>query len=107
MLFHAAKMMVRSVAALLGLKVIVDEKIIKGPGHFDSLTRSARDAGSQVVMLASYQEDAVALHRAYYVPIGPGTGEYRKALGKEADDVFSTSQWEFHGKHPGTSPTRS
>lgn len=105
---------IRKWSQRLGLKVVVDEKIVKGSGHFDALAKRARDAGAQVVMLASYLEDAVALRRAftaitwtpraYYVPVGPGTGEYRKALGKEADYVFSTSQWEFHGKQSRNQP---
>jgi len=105
---------VRKWSQRLGLKVVVDEKIVKGSGQFDALARRARDAGAQAVMLASYLEDAVALRRAftaigwkpkaYYVPVGPGTGEYRRTLGPEADSVFSTSQWEFHGKQARKEP---
>lgn len=105
---------VRKWSGRLGLKIVVDEKIVKGSGHFDALALRARDAGAQVVMLASYLEDAVALRRAftavnwmpraYYVPVGPGTGEYRNALGAEADHVFSTSQWGFLGRQSTTKP---
>ncbi|MDH4161968.1 MAG: amino acid ABC transporter substrate-binding protein [Nitrospirota bacterium] len=105
---------IRKWSVRLGLKVVVDEKIVKGSGHFDALARRARDAGAKVVVLASYLEDAVALRRAftaikwlpraYYVPVGPGTGEYQKALGQDSDLVFSTSQWEFHGKQSRNQP---
>ena len=86
-----------------GVKVVQGEEFPQGFEDFPGLAKKARDAGAQAVFLASYLDEAVRMRRAftdigwmpraYYVPVGPGTGEYRNTLGKDADGVFSTSQW--------------
>jgi branched-chain amino acid transport system substrate-binding protein len=91
-----------------GLTVVLAEQFPRGLADFSALARKARDAGAQVVFLASYMDEAIAMRRAfttigwapraYYAPVGPGTGEYRAALGKAADGVFSTSQWEAYSR---------
>jgi len=91
-------------AGRFGLTVVLEERFPKGLVDFSEQARRARDAGAQVVFLASYMDEAIRMRRAftavgwmpraYYAPVGPGTGEYRTALGKDADGVFSTSQWE-------------
>jgi branched-chain amino acid transport system substrate-binding protein len=93
-------------AERFGLQVVLDEKFPAGTVSFEGLARRARAAGADAVVLASYLDEAVGMRRAfraigwvpraYYVPVGPGTGEYQKALGPDADLVFSTSQWEAH-----------
>ncbi|MHB8843953.1 MAG: amino acid ABC transporter substrate-binding protein [Nitrospirota bacterium] len=86
-----------------GLTVVHGEQFPQGLADFTGLAKKARDAGARAVFLASYLDEAVRMRRAftaigwmpraYYVPVGPGTGEYTKTLGKDADGVFSTSQW--------------
>ena len=98
-------------AGRFGLTVVLDERFPKGLVDFSEPARRARAAGAQVVFLASYLDEAIRLRqaftaigwtpRAYYVPVGPGTAEYRAVLGKDADGVFSTAQWEAFTKTPG------
>lgn len=86
-----------------GVTVVHGEQFPQGLADFSGLAKKARDAGAQAVFLASYLDEAVRMRRAftaigwtpraYYVPVGPGTGEYGRALGADADGVFSTSQW--------------
>jgi branched-chain amino acid transport system substrate-binding protein len=94
-----------------GLTVVHTEPFPRGLADYSEQAQKARDAGAQVVFLASYLEEAIRMRRAftaigwtpraYYVPVGPGTGEYRTALGKDADGVFSTSQWEVFARSQG------
>lgn len=94
-----------------GLTVVQGEQFPQGFEDFPGLAKKARDAGTQAVFLASYLDEAVRMRRAftaigwmpraYYVPVGPGTGEYKKELGKDADGVFSTSQWNVLARSRG------
>jgi branched-chain amino acid transport system substrate-binding protein len=103
----------RKWADRFGLTVVHAESFPRGLADYAEQARKARDAGAQVVFLASYLDEAILLRRAftaigwtpraYYVPVGPGTGEYRTALGKDADGVFSTSQWEAFTRSRGGS----
>ena len=98
-------------AGRFGLTVVLEERFPKGLIDFSEQARRARDAGARVVFLASYMDEAVRMRRAftavgwmpraYYVPVGPGTTEYRAVLGKDADGVFSTSQWEAYTRAKG------
>jgi branched-chain amino acid transport system substrate-binding protein len=98
-------------AGRFGLMVVHEERFPKGLIDFSEQARRARAAGAQVVFLASYLDEAVRMRQAftaigwmprvYYVPVGPGTAEYRTALGKDADGVFSTSQWEVYTRAKG------
>jgi len=93
-------------AARFGLQVVLHEQFPKGTVVFEGLARRARAANAEAVVLASYLDEAIGMRRAfraigwhpraYYAPVGPGTDDYRQALGKDADLVFSTSQWEAH-----------
>lgn len=40
--------------------------------------------------------------KAFYASVGPGLPAYYEKLGSDADYTFSTSQWEPHGKIPGS-----
>ena len=98
-------------AGRFGLTVVHEERFPKGLIDFSEQARRAREAGARVVFLASYLDEAVRMRqaftaigwmpRAYYVPVGPGTTEYRAVLGKDADGVFSTSQWEAYTREKG------
>ena len=99
-------------AGRFGLTVVFEERYPKGLVDFSEPARRARDAGAQVVFFAGYMDEAIRMRRAftaigwmpraYYVPVGPGTEEYRAILGKDADGVFSTSQWgAFAGSKSG------
>lgn len=95
-----------------GVKVVHGEQFRQGSADFPELARKARDTGARAVFLASYLDEAIRMRRAftaigwtpraYYVPVGPGTGEYKKTLGKDADGVFSTSQWMALARSRGT-----
>jgi branched-chain amino acid transport system substrate-binding protein len=100
----------RKWADRFGLKVVLDELFSRTRPEFTRLAEKARNARAEVVFLASYLEEAIGMRRAfsttkwtpraYYAPIGPGTAEYPRALGRDADGVFSTSQWEAIAKAP-------
>jgi branched-chain amino acid transport system substrate-binding protein len=91
-----------------GLTVVHTELVPQDLADFSAQARHARDAGAKVVFLAGYLDEAIRMRRAftaigwtpraYYAPVGPGTHEYRTALGKDADGVFSTSQWEVFAR---------
>ncbi len=103
-------------ASRLGLTIALNEKISPGADRFRKLAAHARDAGAQAVVLASYVEDAVALHRAfaavgwrpraYYVPVELLASEYRALLGRGAEGLFSTVQWALPGTPPSSSRRR-
>jgi branched-chain amino acid transport system substrate-binding protein len=103
----------RKWADRFGLMVVHTELLPQDLTDFSAQARKARDAGAQVVFLAGYLDEAIRMRRAflaigwtpraYYVPVGPGTAEYRTALGKDADGVFSTSQWEAFARPRGGS----
>jgi branched-chain amino acid transport system substrate-binding protein len=88
--------------------VVHTELVPQDLADFSAQARHARDAGAKVVFLAGYLDEAIRMRRAftaigwtpraYYAPVGPGTHEYRTALGKDADGVFSTSQWEVFAR---------
>ncbi len=97
---------VRKWADRFGLTVVVIEQFPRGFREFGDFAARARAAKAQVVICASYLEESIAMRRAfrtigwqprvYYAPVGPGTDEFLQTLGKDADGVFSSSQWEAH-----------
>lgn len=103
----------RKWADRFGLTVVHDELFSRERPDFARLAQKARAARAEVVFLASYLDEAIGMRRAfstikwmpraYYVPIGPGTAEYPRVLGRDADGVFSTSQWEAVAKAPRNS----
>lgn len=40
--------------------------------------------------------------RAFYASVGPALPSYSKKLGRNADYTFSSSQWEYSEKFPGS-----
>ena len=72
--------------------------------HFDELFRVARDAKVQALIVCGHFDAAVGSRlalkkigwfpRAYFASVGPPMQAFYDRLGKDAENVFSSSQWE-------------
>ncbi len=88
----------------LGLEIVLDEEFEKGSKNLDEFASSAKSSGAQILIVAGHLEESVQMKRSlkrigwspdiYYASVGPALDRYREILGKDADKVFSSSQWE-------------
>ena len=91
-------------AKMRGLQVVVAEAYPKGTTDFSSILGKVKAANPDVVAAATYFEDAVAITRhlreldvnprMFGVTVGGDLPKFYETLGKAAEFVYGSSQWE-------------
>ena len=99
-------------AQSFGLNVLSFFEFKQGSRDFTELAKKARGLNAELVMICGYFDEAVAMRqamkkigwypKAFYASIGPALPAYYDKLGQDANLAFSSSQWEPHGKLPGS-----
>jgi branched-chain amino acid transport system substrate-binding protein len=94
-----------------GLQVVFQEAYPKGNTEFSALLVKVKAAQPDVIGAATYFDDAVALTRQmkeldvnpkmFGVTVGGDLPRFGELLGKNAEFVYSASQWEPTLPHPG------
>ena len=79
---------------------------------FDDIIVKARDSKAGVLIVCGYFNEAIDARlsmkrvgwhpKVYYASVGPAIQAYHDKLGQDADHAFSSSQWEQHGRLPGS-----
>ena len=87
-----------------GLQVVLVETYAKGAIDFGALLNRVRAANPDVIAAATYFEDAVAISRQlkelnvnpkmFGVTVGGDLPKFYETLGKSAEYVYGSSQWE-------------
>jgi branched-chain amino acid transport system substrate-binding protein len=96
----------------LGFKVSIYSSLGKDSKAYLELTARAKKARAQAFIMCGHFDEAVSMRqalkkaswypKAFYASVGPGLSAYWERLGDNAENSFSTSQWEPHGKIPGS-----
>ena len=94
-------------AERFGLNVVMFEEFRQEPPGLEELAKKARASGSQALILCGHFNEAVSMRlalkktgwspKAFFATVGPVTQTFLEKLGPDADLVFSSSQWEYHG----------
>jgi branched-chain amino acid transport system substrate-binding protein len=94
-----------------GMQVVFHEAYPKGTTDFTPLLIKIKSLNPDVIAAGSYFDDAVATTRQmkeldvnpkmYGVTVGGDLPEFYQLLGKTADFVYGSSQWEDHLPYPG------
>jgi branched-chain amino acid transport system substrate-binding protein len=99
-------------ARKFGLQVRQYSEFPKGTTDFINLVRTTQKSGAGVLIVCAYFDEAVYVKQAlrktgwhpkvYYASVGPALPAFKSKLGEDANYTFSSSQWERHGKLPGS-----
>ena len=94
-----------------GMKVVFSEPYPKGHTDFSALLVKIKSVNPDVIAAGSYFDDAVATTRQmreldvnprmYGVTVGGDLPEFYQLLGKTAEYVYGSSQWEKQLPYPG------
>jgi branched-chain amino acid transport system substrate-binding protein len=94
-----------------GMKVVFSEAYPKGHSDFSALLVKIKAVNPDVIAAGSYFDDAVATTRQmreldvnprmYGVTVGGDLPEFYQLLGKSAEYVYGSSQWESNLPYPG------
>ena len=94
-----------------GMKVVFSEAYPKGHTDFSALLVKIKSVNPDVIAAGSYFDDAVATTRQmreldvnprmYGVTVGGDLPEFYQLLGKSAEYVYGSSQWESNLPYPG------
>ena len=87
-----------------GLEVVLSEAYPKGTADFSAFLAKVRASGAEVLVAGTYFEDSVAITRQmraldvnpkmFVVTVGVVTEKFYEALGRDAEFVYGTAQWE-------------
>ena len=99
-------------AEKFGLRVLLYSGIKDGKKDFDDIIVKARDSKAEVLIVCGYFNEAIDARlsmkrvgwhpKVYYASVGPAIQAYYEKLGQDANHAFSSSQWEQHGRLPGS-----
>lgn len=99
-------------AARLGLRVVFADAYPKGTTDFAALLTKVRAVRPDVLAAATFFDDAVAITRQmrelaiapsmYAVTVGGDLPRFYEMLGRSAEGVYGTSQWEAELHRPGS-----
>lgn len=98
-------------AAAHGMKVVYNNKYPANTTDVSAVVSAIKATNPDVILNGGHLDEALLLHRtfkeqnvdakAYAYSVGPDTPDFRKALGKDADDVFGGTQWSPTAKYKG------
>lgn len=97
-------------AERLGLKIILNESFKKGHPIPEEIIQEIRLHKPQVIIMAGHFDESIDMlrvfkkirwyPRAYFASVGPVLEKFYKTAGKDAEAVFSASQWEHDNGMP-------
>lgn len=100
-------------AKRLGLKIILKETFKKGQSIPEGIIQKIRLHKPQVIVMAGHFDESIDMLRvfkkigwypkAYFASVGPVLEKFYKIAGRDAEGVFSASQWEPDNGMPGSS----
>lgn len=100
-------------AKRLGLKIIFNESFKKGQSIPEGIIQKIRLRKPQVIVMAGHFDESIDMLRvfkkigwypkAYFASVGPLLEKFYKIAGRDAEGVFSASQWEPDNGMPGSS----
>jgi branched-chain amino acid transport system substrate-binding protein len=94
----------RKLLAAAGMKLVVDEKYHEGASDLSTILTQIKSANPDAVLMACHETEALNFIRQakslnaapkYFTSytVGVPTADFRKALGKDADDAFGMTAW--------------
>lgn len=99
-------------AEKFGLKVLLFTEFEKGRKDIADILVKAKQSNASALIVCGHFEEAVNVRlslkkikwypKAYYASIGPALPAFHQKLGSEANYVFSSVNWEYHAKLPGS-----
>jgi branched-chain amino acid transport system substrate-binding protein len=97
-------------AERFGLNVVLYEGFKKGAKNLDDIAIKAKASKAQVLIVCGHFDESVNMRLAlknigwhpmvYYASVGPALQKFYDKLKEDAEDVFSSSQWEPQSPFP-------
>ncbi len=94
---------INTYAPTKGMQVVLYKKYPSGAKNLVAEVQAARDANPDMVLNSGHLQEAIAINKAakdaklnakiFAYSVGPSTPDFITALGKDADYVYSGSQW--------------
>ena len=94
-----------------GVKVIYSAKYPANTTDLSTIASAIRAANPDIILNAGHLQDALLLHKTlkeqnvnakiYAYSVGPDTPDFREALGRDANYVYSAAQWSETVKYKG------
>jgi len=92
-----------------GFAIVYSDKYPNGSTNLSGLVANAKAKSPDLVLNSGHLQEAIAIHKAakdlkldargFAYSVGPSTPDFVTALGKDADFVFSGSQWTAQVKY--------
>ena len=99
-------------AERFGLNMVSSEGFRKGREDLDEFVLKAKESGAQGLIICGHLDEAVNMRlalkrlnwfpKAYFATVGPTVTAFYDRLGKEAEHVFSSTNWEPNARFPGS-----
>lgn len=99
-------------AERLGLEIVLYEGFHKGEEIPEYIIKKLKDLRPDGIILGGHFEEAINMlkifkkikwyPKAYFASVGPALERFYKIAGKDAEGVFSASQWEPENGMPGS-----
>ncbi len=87
-----------------GLAIVMNEQFTKGTRDLTALARKIEASGAETLIMCGHFNESVDIMasfkkigwrpRNYFATVGPAMEAFYKKLGEDAQEVFSSSQWE-------------
>jgi len=94
---------INTYAPTKGMQIVLYKKYPNGAKNLSAEVQAARDANPDIVLNSGHLQEAIAINKAakdaklnakiFAYSVGPSTPDFITALGKDADYVYSGSQW--------------
>ena len=94
---------INTYAPTKGMQIVLYKKYPNGAKNLVAEVQAARDANPDMVLNSGHLQEAIAINKAakdaklnakiFAYSVGPSTPDFITALGKDADYVYSGSQW--------------
>ncbi|MES2353488.1 MAG: amino acid ABC transporter substrate-binding protein [Pseudomonadota bacterium] len=94
-----------------GLTIVFSEEFKNGTKPLTTVIQRAQGSGADVLVVFGYLDESVNARlalkeigwspRAYYATVGPAVQRYHDILKDDAENAFSSSQWEPTSSFPG------
>lgn len=99
-------------AEKFGLQALLFSEFKKGRKDFTEILTKARSSNASALIVCGHFDEAVNVRlslkkirwypKAYYASIGPALPAFHQKLGSEVNYVFSSANWEYNAKLPGS-----
>lgn len=102
----------RKWAERLGLEIVLDEGFHKGSDIPEEIMKKVKSLKPEAIIMSGHFEEALNMlkklkkyswyPRAYFASVGPALEKFYKIAKRDAEGVFSASQWEPDNGIPGS-----